>query len=101
VPRRDHRPRAADDELAGHDLTYLAEHGLVSPPEMPPTLFADMAGAERAVSTALALVIARDRTGRGASQPVALAERRGNARAAAARRTHARRRSAGRRLRWL
>jgi crotonobetainyl-CoA:carnitine CoA-transferase CaiB-like acyl-CoA transferase len=63
-----------DDELPGHDLTYLAELGLVSPPEMPPTLFADMAGAERAVSTALALVIARDRTGKGASQPVALAD---------------------------
>ena len=63
-----------DDELPGHDLTYLAEHGLVTPPEMPPTLFADMAGAERAVSTALALVIARDRGGTGASQSVALAD---------------------------
>jgi crotonobetainyl-CoA:carnitine CoA-transferase CaiB-like acyl-CoA transferase len=63
-----------DDEFPGHDLTYLAEHGLVSPPEMPRTLFADMAGAERAVSTALALVIARDRTGQGSSQAVALAD---------------------------
>ncbi len=62
------------DELPGHDLTYLAEHGLVSPPAMPLTLFADMAGAERAVSTALALVIARDRGGRGASHAVALAD---------------------------
>ena len=63
-----------DDELPGHDLTYLAEHGLVSPPQMPPTLFADMAGSERAVSTALALVIARDRSGKGSSQGVALAD---------------------------
>ena len=46
-----------DDELPGHDLTYLAAHGLVAPPHLPPTLFADMAGAERAVSAALALVI--------------------------------------------
>jgi crotonobetainyl-CoA:carnitine CoA-transferase CaiB-like acyl-CoA transferase len=63
-----------DDELPGHDLTYLAEHGLVSPPQMPRTLFADMAGSERAVSTALALFIARERTGKGISQPVALAD---------------------------
>jgi crotonobetainyl-CoA:carnitine CoA-transferase CaiB-like acyl-CoA transferase len=63
-----------DDELPGHDLTYLAEHGLVTPPQMPPTLFADMAGAERAVSTALALVISRARSGKGATQSVALAD---------------------------
>jgi crotonobetainyl-CoA:carnitine CoA-transferase CaiB-like acyl-CoA transferase len=49
------------EEHAGHDLTYLAEAGLLTPPALPPTLFADMAGAERAVTTALALVIARDR----------------------------------------
>ncbi len=63
-----------DDELPGHDLTYLAEQGLVSPPQMPATLFADMAGAERAVSTALALVIARERSGQGAHQAVALSD---------------------------
>lgn len=50
-----------EEEQAGHDLTYLAQAGLVSPPAMPATLFADMAGAERAVTTALALVLARDR----------------------------------------
>jgi len=55
------------EEVPGHDLTYLAMHGLLSPPGMPVTLFADMAGAERAVSTALALVVARERTGRGTS----------------------------------
>jgi crotonobetainyl-CoA:carnitine CoA-transferase CaiB-like acyl-CoA transferase len=63
-----------DEEIPGHDLTYLAVHGLVTPPNLPPTLFADMAGAERAVSTALALVIARDRDGRGGAQAVPLAE---------------------------
>jgi crotonobetainyl-CoA:carnitine CoA-transferase CaiB-like acyl-CoA transferase len=62
------------DEVAGHDLTYLAEHGLVSPPALPSTLFADMAGAERAVSTALALVHARDRDGRGEAATVPLAD---------------------------
>jgi crotonobetainyl-CoA:carnitine CoA-transferase CaiB-like acyl-CoA transferase len=62
------------DDAAGHDLTYLAQLGLVDPPRLPPTLFADMAGAERAVSTALALVHARDRDGRGALASVALAD---------------------------
>jgi crotonobetainyl-CoA:carnitine CoA-transferase CaiB-like acyl-CoA transferase len=52
---------APREEHPGHDLTYLAEAGLLAPPALPPTLFADMAGAERAVTTALALVIARDR----------------------------------------
>ena len=54
-----------EEEIPGHDLTYMAIHGLVAAGTMPATLFADMAGAERAVSTALALVIARDRDGRG------------------------------------
>jgi crotonobetainyl-CoA:carnitine CoA-transferase CaiB-like acyl-CoA transferase len=63
-----------DDETPGHDLTYMAAHGLLEPPAMPPTLFADMAGAERAVSTALALVIARDREGRGNSMASPLAD---------------------------
>lgn len=63
---------APHDEVPGHDLTYMAMHGLVQPPAMPPTLFADIAGAERAVSTALAMVLARRRIGRGGSQPVPL-----------------------------
>jgi crotonobetainyl-CoA:carnitine CoA-transferase CaiB-like acyl-CoA transferase len=60
------------EERAGHDLTYLAAHGLLAPPALPATLFADMAGAERAVSTALALIHARDRDGRGRSATVPL-----------------------------
>ena len=67
-----HPPPHEDD--AGHDLTYLARNGLVAPPRLPPTLFADMAGAERVVSTALALVHARDRDGKGAAIAVPLAE---------------------------
>jgi crotonobetainyl-CoA:carnitine CoA-transferase CaiB-like acyl-CoA transferase len=62
------------DELAGHDLTYLAAHALVTPPALPRTLFADMAGAERAVSTALALLVARERTGKGQRATSALAD---------------------------
>lgn len=63
-----------DQEKAGHDITYLAAHGLLAPPALPATLFADMAGAERAVSTALALVHARNRDGRGHSATLALEE---------------------------
>ena len=65
---------APDDEVPGHDLTYLAAHGLVVPPALPATLCADMAGAERAVSTALALVIARQRDGRGHAAAAPLAD---------------------------
>lgn len=63
-----------DEDAPGHDLTYLAAHGLVRPPALPPTLFADMAGGERAATQALALVVARARTGRGGAATVALAD---------------------------
>lgn len=63
-----------DDGLAGHDLTYLAPLGLVDPPLLPPTLFADMAGAELAVSTALALLLGRERGGMERARTVALAD---------------------------
>lgn len=62
------------EETAGHDLTYLAAHGLVTPPRLPATLFADMAGAERVVSIALALLHARERSGHAASCAVPLAD---------------------------
>ena len=65
---------APEDETPGHDLTYLAAQGLLAPPALPPTLFADMAGAERAVSTALALIVSRERTGKAASATVPLAD---------------------------
>ena len=44
------------EERTGHDLTYQCDLGLLRPPQMPPTLFIDLAGAERAVSMALALL---------------------------------------------
>ena len=61
-----------NEAVAGHDLTYLAREGLVHPPAMPATLFADMAGAERAVSAALAMLLARSRDGRGRMRVTAL-----------------------------
>jgi alpha-methylacyl-CoA racemase len=48
-------------EIAGHDLTYQANAGLLAPPHLPRTLLADLAGAERATSAALALLIGRER----------------------------------------
>jgi crotonobetainyl-CoA:carnitine CoA-transferase CaiB-like acyl-CoA transferase len=52
-----------DEELPGHDLTYQAKLGLLRPPQLPITLYADMAGAERAVTTCLALLLNRTRSG--------------------------------------
>jgi alpha-methylacyl-CoA racemase len=61
------------EEHAGHDLTYMAAAGLLAPPALPASLFADMAGAERAVTTVLALLLARDRgrPARAAYSPLA------------------------------
>jgi alpha-methylacyl-CoA racemase len=50
----------------GHDLTYQAEAGLLSPPDLPRSLLADLAGVERVVISALALLFARER-GHGAN----------------------------------
>jgi alpha-methylacyl-CoA racemase len=62
------------EEYAGHDLTYVAELGILDPPAMPKTLTADLAGAERAVSTACALLLARERTGLAGHEVVSLRE---------------------------
>jgi alpha-methylacyl-CoA racemase len=45
----------AHPEHAGHDLTYLAQHGLLRD-AMPLTLIADMVGAERAYTAAIELM---------------------------------------------
>lgn len=52
---------APRENEAGHDLTYQASLGLLNPPHMPRTLLADMAGAEQTVSTAMALLLNRER----------------------------------------
>jgi crotonobetainyl-CoA:carnitine CoA-transferase CaiB-like acyl-CoA transferase len=57
---------------AGHDLTYVAQRGLLRPPHLPPTLMADLAGAERAVSAALALLRLSGKSGSGHFAEVAL-----------------------------
>jgi alpha-methylacyl-CoA racemase len=63
-----------DENRPGHDLTYQATLGLVSPPEMPRALLADLGGAEEAVSTAVSLLLARERGAEAAYAQVSLAE---------------------------
>lgn len=65
---------APGDNIAGHDLTYQAAAGLIAPPQLPRTLLADLASAERAVSTAVALLLARERGQGGGYLQVALIE---------------------------
>jgi crotonobetainyl-CoA:carnitine CoA-transferase CaiB-like acyl-CoA transferase len=62
------------EERTGHDLTYQGDFGLLRPPELPPTLFVDLAGAERAVSMALALLNKAARTGEAGCVWVSLYE---------------------------
>ncbi len=61
-----------DEDRAGHDLTYQAIWGLVEPPLLPRLPLADYAAAADAVSMALALLLARERTGHGDYAAVAL-----------------------------
>jgi alpha-methylacyl-CoA racemase len=64
----------AAPEVPGHDLTYMAEHGLITGLELPPTLFADMGGALLAIEAVLAAVIHQRSTGRSSQQTVGLSQ---------------------------
>ena len=59
-------------ETPGHDLTYLAEMGLVTGLDLPATLYADMGGALMTVQAVLQAVL-QARQGKGVYQEVALA----------------------------
>jgi len=61
-------------EEPGHDLTYLADAGLVTGLDLPATLFADMGGALMASEAALQAVLAQKSSGKGAFQEVALSD---------------------------
>lgn len=62
------------EERSGHDLTYLAPTGLLSPPRLPPSLFVDLAGGERCVTAALALLLKFARTGQTGCEFISLYE---------------------------
>ena len=54
----------------GHDLTYLAENGLVNGLDMPPTLYADMGGSLLTTEAVLQALLMRQRPGRGVGRGV-------------------------------
>lgn len=62
-----------DQTSPGADLTYQAQSGLITPPEMPRSCFADMAGALEVTSKVLELILNRERTGVARKAVVALA----------------------------
>ena len=59
-------------EVPGHDLTYQAAHGTLCPPTMPLVPVANLLGAERAVSAAVAGLLSRTRVGRGGHYKIVL-----------------------------
>jgi len=59
-------------EEPGHDLTYLAESGLVTGTELPPTLYADMGGALLASEAVLKAMLQQSRKAGGVYLEVAL-----------------------------
>jgi len=65
---------APDQERPGHDLTYVALHGLLAPPALPRSLVADLGGAEQAVTAAVALLLARSNGGASRYAEIALAD---------------------------
>jgi crotonobetainyl-CoA:carnitine CoA-transferase CaiB-like acyl-CoA transferase len=52
---------APHDGLPGHDLTYQARVGLLTPPQLPRSCIADLGGAQEVVQAALGLMLARER----------------------------------------
>jgi len=61
-------------EEPGHDLTYLAEAGLVQGLDLPPTLYADMGGSLMASEAVLQARLAQLKTGKGVRLQVALSQ---------------------------
>lgn len=59
-------------EAPGHDLTYLAENGLVTGLDLPATLYADMGGSVMVSEAVLQAVLHRHTGKRGSYQEVAL-----------------------------
>lgn len=61
-------------EEPGHDLTYLAQAGLVTGLDLPATLFADMGGALLAGEAVLQAVLQQKTRGKSSYQEVALSD---------------------------
>jgi alpha-methylacyl-CoA racemase len=61
-------------EEPGHDLTYLAENGLVTGTDLPATLYADMAGSLAASEAVLQAVLLQKTQGAATCQEIALSD---------------------------
>jgi alpha-methylacyl-CoA racemase len=61
-------------EEPGHDLTYLAESGLVNGVDLPPTLYADMGGSLMSSEAVLQARLLQLQKGRGVQLEVALSD---------------------------
>jgi len=61
-------------EVPGHDLTYLADNGLVTGLDLPPTLYADMSGSLMASEAVLQATVLRQSKGKGVNFEVALSD---------------------------
>jgi crotonobetainyl-CoA:carnitine CoA-transferase CaiB-like acyl-CoA transferase len=61
-------------EDPGHDLTYLADNGLIPGLELPPTLYADMGGSLMASEAVLQAALMQKSNGKGVQIEVALSE---------------------------
>ncbi len=61
-------------EEPGHDLTYLAENGLITGTDLPATLYADMAGSLAASEAVLQAVLVQKTQGHSTYQEVALSD---------------------------
>ncbi len=61
-------------EEPGHDLTYLAESGLINGLDLPPTLYADMGGSLMASEAVLQMLMVQRQKGKGSYIEVALSD---------------------------
>ncbi|WP_180127127.1 CoA transferase [Rhodoferax sp. BLA1] len=61
-------------DLPGHDLTYLADNGLITGLDLPTTLYADMGGALMASEAVLQAVLLQRQSGAGSWIEVALSD---------------------------
>jgi alpha-methylacyl-CoA racemase len=61
-------------EEPGHDLTYLAENGLITGTDLPATLYADMAGSLAASEAVLQAVLLQKTQGAATCQEIALSD---------------------------
>lgn len=61
-------------DRAGHDLTYQAQAGLLDPPAMPRSVYADLFAAERAVAASYRALFERQRGGEGRRMEIGIAD---------------------------